>query len=498
MSLKIINESNDPTIFDVSYKQNDVYQANYVKAYSEEEVKEYFKTKRQDAEYLGATNIGMRSVLKPGKPVIDLTKESNLNEDDARKNKFDFLDSWYGSLDDIIKDFENNGFIVDDINHEYATIEDSDENYYDVRFGGTERTITINKIELIESIIIENKEIIKENINEDKAKKDFDNLLEPFNGIDIKAINEIEDDEFDTKSYVANILPTNYNDWIETIKNSNEYEFDADFNDYVKYTDYGEINIQINDDYITIEVKYNVDNLNESKKLTEGGIYPVGLNEDANEALKNIIDELIGGDNKVTNVELIPSLGFGGAGRYWYAAKIELDDNCIINYINEEETPLAYKLLQNDELIINIYSDISIDCSANKTDYYDGVTLDMLTSAEGNSKDLDKESYIIGDKIIDILYNNEEKILEVLKNYEEIDTDELEDEGLEESLIKIEEKMTLDDYQRIIYDGLDNISALAESYDGAENDTNFEKLNLTFERIEEEIKFIKDKLLEFK
>ena len=103
MSLKIINESNDPTIFDVSYKQNDIYQANYVKAYSEEEVKEYFKTKRQDAEYLGATNIGMRSVLKPGKPVIDLTKESNLNEDDARKNKFDFLDSWYGSLDDIIK-----------------------------------------------------------------------------------------------------------------------------------------------------------------------------------------------------------------------------------------------------------------------------------------------------------------------------------------------------------------------------------------------------------
>ena len=58
--------------------------------------------------------------------------------------------------------------------------------------------------------------------------------------------------------------------------------------------------------------------------------------------------------------------------------------------------------------------------------------------------------------------------------------------------------MTLDDYQRIIYDGLDNISALAESYDGAEGDTNFEKLNLTFKRIEEEIKFIKDKLLEFK
>ena len=40
---------------------------------------------------------------------------------------------------------------------------------------------------------------------------------------------------------------------------SDKYEYDPDFNDYVKYTEYGQITIIIEDKYITIEVMYNDD-----------------------------------------------------------------------------------------------------------------------------------------------------------------------------------------------------------------------------------------------
>ena len=410
---------------------------------------------------------------------------------DARKTKFDFLDSWYGSLDDIKQDFVDNGFDVYDINNEYAVIEDSDENQYYIRFSGTERTITIDKIELLESIIIENKNSLKETVNEDKAKKDFDKLLEPFNGTDIKYIGEDNNTEYGEKAFAVNIIPDNYKDWIENIKNSNEFIYEHATGDYVKETEYGRIVICI-DDYISIVVYYDT-NLNESKKLTEGGIYPVDLDLDvAKDAFEDKLSSILNGDVTVKNLELMPSFGFGGAGIYWYSCDIVLGDDVVEKLLDKESTTVAYNANENNNLIIYT-PNITVVCSHND-DYIPSISFDSRNEND-DFKQLKKEEEIIEDKIIEILKNNKNELVELLKDYEI--PDEYYDEEFE-SIIPIEEKMTLDDYQRIIYDGLDNISTLAESYDGAEDDTDFEKLNLTFERIEEEIQFIKDKLLEFK
>lgn len=173
-----------------------------------------------------------------------------------------------------------------------------------------------------------------------------------------------------------------------------------------------------------------------SNILTEGGIYPVPLVGGADDAFLKIINEILGGEiTEVNKLELVPALGFGGSGRYWYKAHITLDEMTILNFISEESTPEAKRLLDNDTLIINPYSDISIDCSANSAGYIDGTTLDALNDSDANMKILNNESDIIGNAIITKLIEAEDKIIEVLKQYEDSDDDDY----IDESLIPIKE-----------------------------------------------------------
>lgn len=96
--------------------------------------------------------------------------------------------------------------------------------------------------------------------NKELANKAFEDILEQFYGPDIKYTDETEDTEFKTHSYVANIRSTpQYVELIKKLIDSDKYEYDPDFNDYVKYTEYGQITIIIEDKYITIEVMYNDD-----------------------------------------------------------------------------------------------------------------------------------------------------------------------------------------------------------------------------------------------
>lgn len=96
--------------------------------------------------------------------------------------------------------------------------------------------------------------------NKELAKKAFEDILGLFNGTDIKHTDEIEDIEFKTHSYIANVINIpQYAESIKSLINVDKYEYDPDFNDYVKYTEYGQITIIIEDKYITIEVMYNDD-----------------------------------------------------------------------------------------------------------------------------------------------------------------------------------------------------------------------------------------------
>ena len=285
---------------------------------------------------------------------------------DVRDNLFSFLDDWYGRLDDIIEDLKNNGFAVLNATNEFIDVSDENDKEYVLKLGGTEKTITINKIEALDESLIpiqeyydedewdvdelasiyggdtkdsqkaiadEMKELyldeashpklgkrvkslkgwkiyqgtnnygdevfrcftpdedrpavgyedwetdtleqaiswienydLKESkkpmnkSNKELARIAFEDMLKQFNGTDIKYTNETEDTEFKTHSYVANIRSTpQYVELIKKLIDSDKYEYDPDFNDYVKYTEYGQITIIIEDKYITIEVMYNDD-----------------------------------------------------------------------------------------------------------------------------------------------------------------------------------------------------------------------------------------------
>ena len=73
-NLQLLNESEQIKTFNILFKVNDVYQANLIKGYSEEQVTEYFKAHKPKAEILGV-KLATKDDEKPGKPVIDSTKE---------------------------------------------------------------------------------------------------------------------------------------------------------------------------------------------------------------------------------------------------------------------------------------------------------------------------------------------------------------------------------------------------------------------------------------
>lgn len=335
------------------------------------------------------------------------------------------------------------------------------------------------------------------------AFNDYNELLNNFDGVDIKYSDEFEDEDFETLNYQANILNLDkYSDFINTITNSEEYTFDNTFDDFIKDTEYGQITINISDDFITILVIANyedcIDNteIDESlNPITESGIYPVNLYAGVDEAFLNIINEILGGNiTEVNDLELIPALGFGGAGRYWYKANIVLDDDTIINFINNKDTPEAKRLLNTNMLHINPYSDISIDCSANIAQYQDGVTLDAFSESDANMDILDNESNIIGNAIISKLVKAEDRIIDVLKQYEDLDNEDY----IDESLIPIKKcnkklKESNDDSNkdlntRKVFNHLDNIEYLVSSYQELDKKT----LGQLIKQLEDEIDGLND------
>lgn len=192
--------------------------------------------------------------------------------------------------------------------------------------------------------------------------------------------------------------------------------------------------------------------------LTEGGIYPVDLEtEDATEALENKVEEILGAPVKVTDLELIPSIGWVDR-TYWYRAEIGIGDLDLVKKFLGEDTPTLNKMVEDDRLIINMYSDISVRSGHGEEGYESGLTLDW-TIDEDYPVDIEiaeKETDIVSGKIIKVLMEHEAEIVEMLKGYEipeeeeDYEDDEYE-EGFEESK-KCNEALEIDDksFNRIL------------------------------------------------
>ena len=95
---------------------------------------------------------------------------------DVRDNVFSFLDDWYGRLDDIIEDLKNNGFAVLNATNEFIDVSDENDKEYVLKLGGTEKTITINKIEALDESLIPIQEYYDEDLEESAKVTNESNL----------------------------------------------------------------------------------------------------------------------------------------------------------------------------------------------------------------------------------------------------------------------------------------------------------------------------------
>ena len=366
---------------------------------------------------------------------------------DVRDNAFSFLDDWYGRLDDIIEDLKNNGFTVLNATNEFIDVSDENDKEYVLKLGGTEKTITINKIEALDESLIPIQEYYDEDLeesakvtnesNKELARIAFEDILKPFNGTDIKYTDETEDAEFKTHSYVANIISTpQYVELIKKLIDSDKYEYDPDFNDYVKYTEYGQITIIIEDKYITIEVMYN----NDEDYFDENLIL---IKESAfdNDFILDIV-------------------------KMGYETGYQIFDS-YEDFIEDEEV----QDIEDKEAAWDFYCDlIDMGPAGFYEEYRDELDFDPDFIAEyGNDEDLEESAKVTNESNLDSLSNVSEG------NSSDSKTIEI-----------VTEKDTFGDYKENVFTALDNIDALISSY----QEVNKDSLKELIAALEEELDII--------
>lgn len=174
------------------------------------------------------------------------------------------------------------------------------------------------------------------------------------------------------------------------------------------------------------------------KKLSAikcGGIYPSyiedmdGLIETLEEYISDIL-HVSSMDIKIHDVEVIQDSVHGNS----YSFTIDVAD-IVTEFINETNTPLAYKLDKDGYLYVNTYSDIAVEHGGSKGGkYYNGVALDCYSDVpyEVDMEQLDAESDFIGNGIISILAQHKDKILDICIAYVGPDEDDFFEDDFED------------------------------------------------------------------
>lgn len=66
--------------------------------------------------------------------------------EDLRIKTYEESGEWFGRLEELVEDIEDQGYEVEESNSEYISFSDSDDNEYVAYLAGTERTIYIDHI----------------------------------------------------------------------------------------------------------------------------------------------------------------------------------------------------------------------------------------------------------------------------------------------------------------------------------------------------------------
>lgn len=209
--------------------------------------------------------------------------------------------------------------------------------------------------------------------------------------------------------------------------------------------------------------KGNWSELKESEVLNEGGIYPVALDPEAKEAFTEKVIEILHATSSsnidVDGLELIPSKGFAGAGRYWFRAQINIGKggHHNIDFIYEalekvkDQCPHLYKLSQATELEVNYYSTIDV---MSDDDVENGLSFEYsdedLEIAGCDLKTIEAEEAPVGDYLCGLIKSNMVRLIELLKEYEIKEDDEYNESApLNETTNKGIEKLRKDHRERV-------------------------------------------------
>lgn len=355
-----------------------------------------------------------------------------------------------------------------------------------------------------------------------QAKKDFDKLLQPFDATDIKYTSD------EGTSYIANIKNSGQYDelFAELIKDYSKSEMD----EYVNYTDYGCITINNNEPgYITIEVYSNEDDeqLDESTSSKK---------ESINDSKSNtLIDNIKNWTEHDVRIEItyedeeddyasicvyMPEtneylgeweLDLSQCDNQDYAGSIADEINAVDVEETVEESLIAIESLDEDEWSDEELASIFGGDTKYPDDDYESMDPPDITwygeykalpKGRGQSPEIKKVMF----KFQSLSYNEAKDYFEdtipepyvscklLGKTDNNASVNDLKTSGFvmiecKDNLIPIQ---TVKESNNSInperaYDFLDNITAIADSYDDIENDVNYEKLIKVVDRIEDEI-----------
>lgn len=419
---------------------------------------------------------------------------------DVRDNPFSFLDDWYGRLDDIIEDLKNNGFDVLNATNEFIDVSDENDKEYVLKLGGTERTITINKIEALDESIKSLNEggIYPVDLDNDAIDAFEDKLSQILNGYvsvknlelipaygfggagvywykcDIDLGDDVIEKLLDSKSTPEAYKANENNDLIiympsisVNCSHDNEYEVYVDLDSRNESDDYDKLKNEEN--IISAKIinilKENENDLVELLKeyeIFDESLIPIKEWHDEDEWDDDELASIYGGDSKDSQKAIADEM-----------KELYLDEASHPKLGKRVKSLKGWKIYQGtDDDGNEIFRCFTPDDDRPTIGYEDWETETLEQAISWI------ENYDLEESLIPINEFNKE----IVKEGSEGESND------SENVTIVIERKTFGDYEKNVFNSLDNIEFLASSYKELNKDT----LKVLISSLEEELEVLKD------
>lgn len=419
---------------------------------------------------------------------------------DVRDNPFSFLDDWYGRLDDIIEDLKNNGFDVLNATNEFIDVSDENDKEYVLKLGGTERTITINKIEALDESIKSLNEggIYPVDLDNDAIEAFEDKLSQILNGYvsvknlelipaygfggagvywykcDIDLGDDVIEKLLDSKSTPEAYKANENNDLIiympsisVNCSHDNEYEVYVDLDSRNESDDYDKLKNEEN--IISAKIinilKENENDLVELLKeyeIFDESLIPIKEWHDEDEWDDDELASIYGGDSKDSQKAIADEM-----------KELYLDEASHPKLGKRVKSLKGWKIYQGtDDDGNEIFRCFTPDDDRPTIGYEDWETETLEQTISWI------ENYDLEESLIPINEFNKD----IVKEGSEGESND------SENVTIVIERKTFGDYEKNVFNSLDNIEFLASSYKELNKDT----LKVLISSLEEELEVLKD------